>query len=79
MFAYFLLGEKFTLFDISCCLLNFGGALLIIKPGWLTGIPSENEYELYGKILAIIASICGGLVPVVVRSLKGNYNVFEIA
>ena len=76
--SWIILGEKYGKSDFFSCLFCLAGALFIVKPSFLFNDIVQTPTELFGKFLAICASFAGGLIPVVLRSLNGKLNEFEI-
>lgn len=70
LFSFCLLGESLDAIFFVCALVGFAGVLLIVQPSNPTKAAAPAVHSLLGPILAISASIVGGLLPAVVRKVR---------
>lgn len=74
IFAWILLGERFTLVDMALALLTLVGIVLIARPSFLFGNiaePSGDGNTLLGIIAALVGAIFASMVFVLIRKLGG--------
>lgn len=72
VFAYFSLGESFSLIQFITCLLTIVGVLFITKPAFIFPKKTDFNYPLqtYGQVLAIVGALGSAITFIKLRKLK---------
>lgn len=75
VFAWIILGEKFTLMDAALSVFALVGILLIARPSFIFGdlraASSQDGNALFGVIAAVVGAIFIAIVFVLIRKLGG--------
>lgn len=69
-FAFCLLGEVLDATFFICAVMAFIGVLLIVQPSFSTSVYEATDNSPFGPILAMMAAITAGLLPVAVRKVR---------
>jgi drug/metabolite transporter (DMT)-like permease len=78
IFGYLILGEPWRLIDFMFTCLSFVGIILVVRPSFLFGTENDAGLSVVGVVAGLIAALGAGLVFVIIRKLKLEYNTHTL-